>query len=529
MNEKLLLQDLVVLLAKKSKTTQKKADKFWREFFQLILECIYENDIVKIKDFGTFKLIKISSRESVDVNTGEKIEIPSHYKMSFTPDKLLKNLVNEPFAHFESVILEEGIDFETTKEKVNKEKPWKGFDDFSLDDDLDIDLDDNENEIVSEIKVPEKKFIAEPILEEDDEDELLLSDKIEEDIEEIKTVEVKKTEIKHKEESVPVQKPVIEKTRSYIEDDPIIEKSLDITGKRGNTVRRVMKDDTLESDISLDFVPKKENVVKKIPLLDILDIDDMPRRSIPGTVPDESKIDRKPHRAETTPVPVVREERKSIDKKESVAPAKKENNRLNTFTEELEGFEDVFPVSQEKLSVKDNNKGAVPFNTLTNNTASIDEIEEENPDNYQFVDYERLEKNAKWKRRTPWIIIGIFAAFFAVYQFAKLFDVTYDYEYFINHVPALTVSDSMLMIDQVPTYSAPLSTKNDTDDVAEGADNTSAAGTINKVTNEVVESNFDALNTQMRRESSISIEGIDISDLLNIRVVNKAQLYLQEK
>ncbi len=116
MNEKLSLQDLVDLLSKKAKITKKDADSFFREFFQLILERIFDNDFVKIKDFGTFKLISVSSRESVNVNTGEKIEIPSHYKLSFIPDKVLKNLVNKPFSQFETILLEDGVVFETSVE-----------------------------------------------------------------------------------------------------------------------------------------------------------------------------------------------------------------------------------------------------------------------------------------------------------------------------------------------------------------------------------------------------------------------------
>lgn len=114
MNEKLSLQDLVDLLSKKAKITKKDADSFYRELFQLVLERIFDNDFVKIKDFGTFKLISVSSRESVNVNTGEKIEIPSHYKLSFIPDRILKTLVNKPFSQFETILLEDGVVFETS-------------------------------------------------------------------------------------------------------------------------------------------------------------------------------------------------------------------------------------------------------------------------------------------------------------------------------------------------------------------------------------------------------------------------------
>ena len=114
MNEKLSLQDLVDLLSKQAKITKKDADSFYRELFQLVLERIFDNDLVKIKDFGTFKLISVSSRESVNVNTGDKIEIPSHYKLSFIPDKVLKGLVNKPFSQFETIMLEDGVIFEAS-------------------------------------------------------------------------------------------------------------------------------------------------------------------------------------------------------------------------------------------------------------------------------------------------------------------------------------------------------------------------------------------------------------------------------
>ncbi|NDV69137.1 HU family DNA-binding protein [Dysgonomonas sp. 25] len=112
MSERLSLQDLTDLLAEKQGLTKKDAELFLRELFDLIMQTIEQKDSVKIKEFGTFKLVKVNSRKSVDVNTGEDIEIPAHYKLSFTPDKTLKDLINAPFAHFESVVLEDGVSFE---------------------------------------------------------------------------------------------------------------------------------------------------------------------------------------------------------------------------------------------------------------------------------------------------------------------------------------------------------------------------------------------------------------------------------
>lgn len=112
MDEKLTLQDIIDLLAKKSGLMKKEADAFFREFLDIVVANVFEEEPVKIKNFGTFKLTKVNSRESVDVNTGEKIEIPSHFKLSFLPDKSLKNLVNKPFSQFETTLIEDGVSFD---------------------------------------------------------------------------------------------------------------------------------------------------------------------------------------------------------------------------------------------------------------------------------------------------------------------------------------------------------------------------------------------------------------------------------
>ena len=140
MNERLSLQDLIDLLAKKQEITKKEAEVFLRELIAVISETIESNESVKIKDFGTFKLVKVNARKSVDVNTGEAIEIAAHYKLSFTPDKLLKEAINRPFAHFESVVLEEGVSFDNIEkdETANIEES---------DEEDDISVDEETNEV----------------------------------------------------------------------------------------------------------------------------------------------------------------------------------------------------------------------------------------------------------------------------------------------------------------------------------------------------------------------------------------------
>ena len=114
MNEKITLQDLVELLSEKSGMTKKNADAFFRAMFDLIEDALTNEKYVKVKGLGTFKLTEVDSRESMNVNTGERIEIQGHTKISFTPDTTMKELINKPFSHFETVVLNDGVELEDT-------------------------------------------------------------------------------------------------------------------------------------------------------------------------------------------------------------------------------------------------------------------------------------------------------------------------------------------------------------------------------------------------------------------------------
>lgn len=151
MNERLSLQDLIDLLAKKQGIAKKEAETFLRELIAVISESIESYDPVRIKDFGVFKLVKVNARKSVDVNTGEAIEIPAHYKLSFNPDKSLKEAINRPFAHFESVILEDGVSFENMESETEE--------DIAEEEDDSTDTISIEEEITEYITIPEKSEI----------------------------------------------------------------------------------------------------------------------------------------------------------------------------------------------------------------------------------------------------------------------------------------------------------------------------------------------------------------------------------
>ena len=126
MNTKINLQQLAKILAQKTNIAQKDAEVFLKEFFDSIVQNVSADKLVKIKGLGTFKLIEVLDRESVNVNTGERIVIPGHSKLSFTPEPTLKDLINKPFADFQTTIINEGTSIEemerVPQEEIEKEE-----------------------------------------------------------------------------------------------------------------------------------------------------------------------------------------------------------------------------------------------------------------------------------------------------------------------------------------------------------------------------------------------------------------------
>lgn len=106
------IQELATILVNKGGLSNDEAVSFVNAFFDLIQEGMNIDEIVKVKGLGTFKLVNVEARESVNVNTGERVLIDSHAKISFTPDTTMKDIVNKPFSSFETVILNEGVTFD---------------------------------------------------------------------------------------------------------------------------------------------------------------------------------------------------------------------------------------------------------------------------------------------------------------------------------------------------------------------------------------------------------------------------------
>ena len=194
MNDKITIQELVEFISGNQSTSKKEIEAFAKEFFKLIEDALQTERYVKIKGFGTFKLIEVDSRESINVNTGERFEIQGHNKVTFTPDATLKEVVNKPFAHFESVVLNDGVFFE--------EEPI-----------LDEETPVTEEEPIIEEEAP---IIEEPIIEEEPSPIPLLQE------EEVPSTDVVGPDTEEENPIIEEEEPIIEEEVPIIEE-PIIE------------------------------------------------------------------------------------------------------------------------------------------------------------------------------------------------------------------------------------------------------------------------------------------------------------------
>lgn len=126
---KISLSDVAQRLAEKSGISLQDAELFIRKMFDVANEGLQSDKLVKMKWLGTFKVMAVKDRESVDVNTGERIIIEGRDKISFTPDNILKEIVNKPFAQFETVVVNDGVDFDEIDRKFeNAEEDGSVFD-----------------------------------------------------------------------------------------------------------------------------------------------------------------------------------------------------------------------------------------------------------------------------------------------------------------------------------------------------------------------------------------------------------------
>jgi nucleoid DNA-binding protein len=171
---KLTIQEVAKILTEKNGLEPREASRFAAEMFSVILQRLEEGDTVKVKGLGTFKIINVEARESVSVRTGERVVIDSHAKVTFTPDTIMRELVNKPFSQFETVVLNDGVEFDDINDEVTEETA--------------------EEPIIEEPVVEETQLVGVPVIEE--------------------TPAV--------EEPVVEEQPVVEETPAV--DEPVVEK-----------------------------------------------------------------------------------------------------------------------------------------------------------------------------------------------------------------------------------------------------------------------------------------------------------------
>lgn len=215
MNEKITLQDIVNLLCEKQGISPKEAETFVRAMFDLIEEALANEKYVKIKGLGTFKLTEVNSRESVHVNTGERIEIQGHSKVSFTPDTSMKELINKPFSHFETVVLNEGVELEDTI--VENETPEATEITETV-----VAIEESVMAPIEDVTPTEEPVIDVPIIETPTTEEPIHEELVAEEV----IVEESIIEQPNMEESTPKEPETIVEESHIEADAPIIEESI---------------------------------------------------------------------------------------------------------------------------------------------------------------------------------------------------------------------------------------------------------------------------------------------------------------
>ena len=230
MNEKITIQDIANSLKEKQGLTKKDAELFVKSMFDIMKEALASDKYVKVKGLGTFKLTEVESRESINVNTGERFEIQGHTKISFTPDTTLKEQINKPFSHFETVILNDGVDFEDIPTENLEPQPEE------------TEVATKEQEVVElvEIVQPEETTIETPSTPDVEPTEEPKEENIEETVEEIieepvieklvieepatkePVVEQETTQENEPEETLPIEEPVQAEETPAIPEETVV-------------------------------------------------------------------------------------------------------------------------------------------------------------------------------------------------------------------------------------------------------------------------------------------------------------------
>ena len=287
MNEKLNIQNLTEELAETHGLSKKNAESFVKDFFSLIEEALEKDKYVKVKGIGTFKLIDVDSRESINVNTGERIEIQGHSKISFTPDNSLKEVVNKPFSAFETVVLADGVEIDTP-EVIG-----------------DTDADIETEEVVTEDSVMVEPMVAGPVVEKPaSEIEEVPATKEEPNAGEPVAEEptpIVEGEVPVSEESIVKEESVTEEPESVVEES-IVEDITPVVEEKPSSIEEpVAEGSIIKEQAAVEEPVAEEQSVKILP---IFDDDEIKKRDQPVS-----------HQEEVKALRISDEKRREISKK----------------------------------------------------------------------------------------------------------------------------------------------------------------------------------------------------------------------
>jgi len=295
MNNKLTIQELATLLSVKSGKDVYETERFIREFITVVSEGLFSDKMVKVKGLGTFKIVLVEDRESIHVNTGERILIPAHYKCSFLPDNELKELVNRPFSIFETTEIGDAASFQDME-----------MADDSDEDDVDSDLESDANEDGEDLSLPKSSVTESRInglLDKEMTEELADP----EDLPEIHSPEEALTVDKQPNGQIDtVDSPVSDDSPEEV-SEPYNEETIEMENPK--------EEDTIEVEDSINMVETLSEEIDESPEADLAS-------EVVDTIPDSQANELTPEIESSTQVDSLDKEKEQTENREEIIRAK---------------------------------------------------------------------------------------------------------------------------------------------------------------------------------------------------------------
>ena len=295
MNNKLTIQELATLLSVKSGKDVYETERFIREFITVVSEGLFSDKMVKVKGLGTFKIVLVEDRESIHVNTGERILIPAHYKSSFLPDNELKELVNRPFSIFETTEIGDAASFQDME-----------MADDSDEDDVDSDLESDANEDGEDLSLPKSSVTESRInglLDKEMTEELADP----EDLPEIHSPEEALTVDKQPNGQIDtVDSPVSDDSPEEV-SEPYNEETIEMENPK--------EEDTIEVEDSINMVETLSEEIDESPEADLAS-------EVVDTIPDSQVNELTPEIESSSQVDNQDKEKEQIENREEIIRAK---------------------------------------------------------------------------------------------------------------------------------------------------------------------------------------------------------------